>query len=435
MSNSQKLYERAIKTVPGGVHSNGRVRQPYPQYFKKGVGAYLYDVEGQEYIDLNMGNGSVFFGHGYKPFVEKYQENLKRCEGLSAGVETELAVEAAEKFLKIIPADRMRFTNTGTEAIIHVMQMARAYTGKNDFALVEGAYNGWVDAVNISNFPSLSQVGDVNRPNAVPGAGGLDKRVIESTVIVPFNNLEVTKKLLTENKDRLAALILEPVMIDIGFVEPEAGYLEGLRKICDDLGILLVFDELLCGFRVPEGSCQKWFGVTPDLSIFGKAIANGRICAAVSGKYEVMETIASKGTANFVGTFNGHAESMAAALAALELMEDGSARESLEKKVKYMKEKFEESARKYGIPAILNGRGGHFHWYFTDDVKNYRDAASSNTDNYITFANAMLEQNVIVVPKPLSHHAISVSHTDDVIEKLVKAMDVALQKVAEKNNL
>lgn len=433
MNNSQKLYERAIKTVPGGVHSNSRSRQPYPQYFKKGVGAHIYDVDGNEYTDLILGNGSIFFGHGYKPFVDKYQENLKKCEGLTTGFETELAVEAAEKFLKIIPAERMRFTNTGTEAIIHVMQMARAYTGKNDFALVEGAYNGWVDAVNISNFPSLKDVGDINRPNAVPGAGGLDKRALETTVIVPYNNLEVTKKLLTENKDRLAAFILEPVMIDIGFVEPDAGYLKEIRKICDELDILLIFDELLCGFRVPEGSCQKWFGVAPDLSIFGKAIANGHILAAVAGKYEVMETVASKGTANFVGTFNGHVYSMAACLAALELMEDGSARENLEKKVMYLKDKFEESAKKYGIPAVLYGRGGHFHWYFTDDVKNYRDAASSNTDNYLTFANAMLEQNMLVIPKPLSHHAISVSHGDDVIEKIVKAMDIALQKVAEKN--
>lgn len=433
MSNSEQLYARAIKTVPGGVHSNSRARSPYPQYFKKGEGAYLTDVEGNQYVDLILGNGAIFFGHGYAPFVEKYQANLKRCEGLTTGFETELAVEAAETFLRIVPAERVRFTNTGTEAIIHVMQMARAYTGKNDFALVEGAYNGWVDSVNISNFPSLKDVGDVEHPNPVPGAGGLDRRIVENTVIVPFNNLEVTRKVLAENKDRLAALILEPVMIDIGFVEPKPGYLQGLREICDELGILLVFDELLTGFRVPEGSCQKWFGVTPDLSIFGKAIANGHIAAAVAGKYEVMETVASKGTANFVGTFNGHVYSMAAALASLELMEDGTAREGLEKKVQYLKERFESTAKKYGIPAVLNGRGGHFHWYFTDDVANYRDAASSNTANYLTFANAMLEQGMMVIPKPLSHHAISVSHDDATIEKIVEAMDKALVKVAEQN--
>lgn len=433
MNNSQKLYERAIKSTPGGVQSNARSRQPYPRYFKKGEGAFLYDVDGNKFIDLVLGNGSIFFGHGHKEFSEKYQENLKQCEGLTTGSETELAVKAAELFTQIVPADRVRFTNTGTEAIMHVMQIARAYTGKNDFALVEGCYNGWVDAVNISTFPSLNDVGDINNPKAVPGTGGMDKRVLESVVVVPFNNLEVTRKLLSENKDRLAALILEPVMIDIGFVEPKVGYLKELRKICDELGILLIFDELLTGFRVPEGSCQKWFGVTPDMSIFGKAIANGHILAAVAGKYDVMETVASKGTASFVGTFNGHVYSMAAAVANLELMLDGSEREKLERKTMYLKEKFEESAKKYGISAVLNGRGGHFHWYFKDKVENYRDAASSNTENYLTFANAMLEQNMNVIPKPLSHHAVSVSHDDEIIEKIVVAMDKALKAVAEKN--
>lgn len=431
MINSQNLYERAVKSVPGGVHSSSRARQPYPLYFKKGEGAHLYDVDGNKYIDLVLGNGSIIFGHGYKPFIEKYNQNLMEYEGLTTGFETELAVRTAEAFLKIIPADKVRFTNTGTEAIIHVMQMARAFTGKNDFALVEGAYNGWVDSVNISNFPSLKDVGDVNNPNSVPGAGGLDKRAVENTLIVPFNDIEITRSLLYRNKDRIAALILEPVMIDIGFVEANSEYLMGLRKICDELNILLIFDELLSGFRVPEGSCQKWYNVTPDLSIFGKAIANGHIMAAVSGKNEVMETIGPKGTASFVGTFNGHVYSLAAALATLELLIDGNIRIDLERKIQYLKSSFEGSAKKYGIPALLNGRGGHFHWYFTDNVKNYRDAASSNFDNYIAFTKSMLEQSMLVIPKPLSHHAISASHDDIIIEKIVDAMDISLRKIVK----
>ena len=152
----------------------------------------------------------------------------------------------------------------------------------------------------------------------------------------------------------------------------------------------------------------------------------------MAGKTEVMESVAN-GMTNFVGTFNGHVYSMAAALAAMELMEDGTARQALEDKVQYMKSRFEATAKKLGIPAILNGRGGHFHWYFADDVANYRDAAGSNVSNYITFANAMLEQGMMVIPKPLSHHAVSISHTDEIIEKVCDAMDIALQKVAEQN--
>ncbi|HYF82169.1 MAG TPA: aspartate aminotransferase family protein [Clostridia bacterium] len=433
MEKSKQLYDRAVKSVPYGVHSNSRYRVPHPIYFKSGKGAYLYDVDGNEYIDLNCGNGAVMLGHGNEEFNRRFNENLQSCSGLTTGSETELAVKAAEVFRKIFPVDKVRFTNSGTEAITHVMHMARAYTGKNDFALVEGAYNGWSDYVNISNFPSLSEVGDAKRPNAVPGSGGLDKKAIDSSLVIPFNDLEASRILLTENKDRIAALILEPVMIDIGFVESEKGYLQGLRTICDELGILLVFDELLTGFRVPDGSCQKHFGIVPDLSIFGKAIANGHILAAVAGKEDVMNIAAPiGGKTGYVGTFNGHVYSMAAGLAAMEMLLDGTVRETLDKRTLYLKSEFEKSAKKYGITAIMNGRGGHLQWYFTDSVQNYRDAAGSNTSNYVNFANAMLEQGILVVPKPLSHHAITLGHDDEVIEKLVVAMDNALKAAAEK---
>jgi len=427
MSKSKAMYERAIKSIPGGVNSSSRARNPYPLYFERGEGAYVYDVDGNEYIDMVLGNGAIFFGHGYKPFEEKYQEYLKLCPGLTTGFETELSVKAAEAFLKIVPADKVRFTNTGTEACLHVMQMARAHTGKNDFALVEGAYNGWHDAVNVSTFPSMAHVGDINQPTPVPGYGGLDKNLVESAVIVPFNNLEVTEKLISENKDRLAALIIEPVMIDVGYIEPTAEYIKGLRDICDKYGVLLVYDELLTVFRVPEGSCLKWFGVKPDISLYGKAIANGHILAAVAGTEELMETVASRGLTAFVGTFNGHVYSLAAGLAAMELMEDGSAYDEIEKNTQYLIKAFEESAKKYGIEAFMCGKGGHLHWYFRENVIDYRTAATGNNDNYTKFTNAMLEQNVFVIPRPLSHHAISLCHDKSVLDKIVTTMDNALR--------
>ncbi len=434
MEKSKQLYERALKSVTAGVHSNTRFRMPHPIYFKSGKGPYLYDVDGNEYIDLICGNGAIMFGYDNEEFQNKYRGYLEECSGLSTGTETELAVKAAEAFLKIIPADRVRFTNTGTEAIIHVTQIARGYTGKNDFALIEGCYNGWCDHVNVSTFPSLADVGDVNKPNSVPGNGGLDKHSVESALIIPFNNLDIARRLLTENKDRIAALILEPVMIDVGFIESQPGYLAGLRKICDELSILLVFDELLTGFRVPDNSCQKHFNVTPDLSIFGKAIGNGHVLAAVSGKAEVMDASSPVGgKTTYVGTFNGHVYTVAAGLAAMEMLADGTIRETIDKRTLYLKEKFEASAKKYGVHAILNGRGGHLQWYFADDVQNYRDAAGSNATNCANFANVMLEQGFYVFNKPLAHHAISLAHDEVVIEKIVTAMDKALKVTAEKS--
>jgi len=427
MSKSKAIYEKAVKLIPGGVNSGSRARNPYPQYFERGDGAYIYDVDGTEYIDMVLGNGAIFFGHGYKPFEEKYHEYLKLAPGLTTGFETELSVKAAETFLKIVPADKVRFTNTGTEACLHVMQMARAHTGKNDFALVEGAYNGWHDAVNVSTFPVMAQVGDLSNPTPVPGYGGLDKNLVNAAVIVPFNNLEVTEKLISENKDRLAALIIEPVMIDVGYIEPKPGYLQGLRDICDKYNVLLIYDELLTVFRVPEGSCLKWFGVKPDLGIYGKAIANGHILAAVAGTEELMETVASRALTAFVGTFNGHVYSLAPGLAAMELMADGTAYAEIEKNTQYLIKAFGESAKKYGIEAFMCGKGGHLHWYFKDDVTCYRTAATGNVDNYTKFTNAMLEQNIFVIPRPLSHHAISLCHDGKALDKIVTAMDNSLK--------
>lgn len=433
MNNSRLLYERAIKTVPYGVHSNSRYREPHPIYFKSGKGAYLYDVDGNEYIDLNCGNGAVIFGHGNQEFMDRFNANLALCSGLTTGAETELAVRAAETFKRIMPVEMVRFANTGTEAITHVMHMARAYTGKNDFALVEGAYNGWTDYVNVSNFPSLKDVGDAKRPNAVAGSGGLDKAAVESSLIVPYNDLEATRTLLFENKDRIAALIIEPIMIDVGFIEPQKEYLSGLRNICDETGVLLVFDELLTGFRVKDGSCQKHYGVTPDLSIFGKAIANGHILSAVAGKEEIMNIAAPVGgKTGYVGTFNGHVYSLAAGLAAMEMLEDGKVRETLQKRTEYLKSQFESSAEKLGISAILNGQGGHLQWYFADCVNNYRDAAGSDVQNYLVFAKSLVEQGLLAIPKHLAHHAITLGHDDAVLEKIVAAMNKALDEVAKK---
>ena len=191
----------------------------------------------------------------------------------------------------------------------------------------------------------------------------------------------------------------------------------------------MIFDELLTGFRMPDGSSQKHYGVVPDLSIFGKAIANGHILAAVAGKNEVMSMVAPVGgKAGYVGTFNGHVHSLAAGLAAMEMLLDGTIREILDRRTLYLKAKFEESADKYGVKAILKGRGGHLQWYFTQEVKNYRDAVRSNVKNYVSFANNMLDQGILVIPKPLSHHAISISHNDEVIEKIANAMDNALKR-------
>lgn len=428
---SKELYERAVKIMPGGVNSNGRARSPYPIYFKEAQGPYLIDVDGNKYIDLIMGNGSIIFGHNYKPFVDEMNRRLSLNGGMTTGVETEISIEVAEKFLSIVGHERVRFTNSGTEAILHCMHIARAYTGKNDIAVMEGAYNGWNDHVYVNSFASLQDIGPEERPNSVPGMGGMDPKVVESTLVLPFNNIEASEKLIRENAHRLAAIILEPVMIDAGYVEAQKSYIKFLRGICDELGIILLFDELLTGFRIAPGGCQFYYDTKCDLSIFGKALGNGHIIAAVAGKKAVMDECAPGGKTSFVGTFNGHQYSMCAAAAALDLLKDGSVHKVLDARTKYMADRFNESAKKYGVAAVLNGKGGHFHWYFTGkDLVNYRDIVTSNSKDYAVFAEAMQQQNIWMSGKFMSHHAISLSHDDEVIEKLVKAMDKSLLTVA-----
>jgi glutamate-1-semialdehyde 2,1-aminomutase len=430
MTKSKELYTRATKSIPGGVHSNSRDRLPHPLYFKQAKGAYITDVDNVTYIDLIMGNGAIIFGHDYEPFKEKMKEKLGN--GLLTGVESELSIEAAEKFLELVPVEQVRFTNTGTEAMMHCISIARSYTGKNDVAVIEGAYNGWYDYVFVSSWPDLSKAGNIEAPKSLPGMGGLHPNAVQSTLVLPFNNIEATEKLIREHAHRLAAVILEPVMIDVGYIEPDVAYLKKLRELCSELNIILIFDELLTGFRISLGGCQAYYDIKPDLSTFGKAISNGYILAAVAGKREFLKESVSGGKTSFIGTYNGHQVSLAAAIAVFDLLKDGKVLQTLQERTERLIQSFAESAKKYGINAQMKGRGGHIHWYFTDkNIRNYRDAAYSNAQHYYTFAQEMNKQNILMSNKYLSHHKLSYSHDDEVLEKLSHAMDKALFAVAK----
>jgi glutamate-1-semialdehyde 2,1-aminomutase len=432
-AKSQQLFERAKSSIPAGVHSNSRFRNPHPLYYTKGEGAYLWDVDGNQVIDIIMGNGSIIFGYGDASFEERFQSYLK--SNIVTGVETELSVKAAEKFLSLVStAEQVRFANSGTEAMLHVLMMARTYTGKEDIAVIEGAYNGWNDAVNVSTWPDLSKAGDPKRPISLPGSAGLQKVVVESTLVLPFNDLEAAERLLTENQSRIAALVLEPVMIDVGFIPARKAYLEGLRSLCDKLKIVLVFDELLTGFRISPGGAQAYYGVTPDLSIFGKAIANGYMLAAVAGKHDVLKTtIPGAGACSYVGTYNGHQVSLAASLACLELYEEQNLFATLSRRTHKLIEGGQKLAETYGIPFRIEGEGGHFHWYFMDhQPQNYRDAAASNRAFYAHMHAVLESHNVHCTANYLGHHAISPAHDDAFLDTLLSYFEEGLASIQRK---
>ncbi|MFD1205581.1 MULTISPECIES: aspartate aminotransferase family protein [Sporosarcina] len=428
LTKSSTLYENIRKFVPGGVHSNSRFRQPHPIYFKEANGAYIKDVDDNSYLDIIMGNGAVILGHNNEEFNERMQERLKN--GIITGLETELSIETAKKFLSFVTtADQVKFTNTGTEAVMHAMLIARTYTGKQDIAVVEGAYNGWHDAVNVSTWPNLDLAGDASEPNSLPGSLGLKEDVVKSTVVIPFNDLDATERIFAAHHERLAALIIEPTMIDVGYIPGSKEYLQGLKDLCSKYEIILVFDELLTGFRESKGGLQVRHGVAPDLSTFGKAISNGYPMAAVAGKAEIMgKSAPGPGSCSFVGTYNGHQVSLAASLSFMELYEELNVLEVLDRRTDMLIKKFNDSAKEKNISVMMRGKGGHFHWYFSDKApNNYRDAAQSNKEAYQKFTHALSEQGVYCSGNYLLHHAISYAHKDAELEKLLKSMDEALR--------
>lgn len=428
---SEAFYNEMKKYVPSGVNSNSRFNAPHPIYFESADGAYVKDVDGNVYLDLVLGNGAIILGHNHKKFMEKYYENLKH--GIITGFETKLSLDAAKKFLELVTtAEQVRFSNTGTEAVLHAIMMARTYTSKQDVAVIEGAYNGWSDVVNVSTWADVSLAGDAEEPTPLPGSKGLNQQIVDSTVVVPFNNIEAMKRIIEKNHHRLAAFILEPTLIDIGYIEGQKEFLQEVREVCTKYNIVLIFDELLTGFRESEGGCQKRIDVQPDLSTFGKAIGNGFPLSAVAGKKEFMQVSEAKpdGYA-FVGTYNGHQSSLAAAKAFFEIYEEENVLKDLDSKTERLVKFFENKAQEYGVQGYMVGKGGHIHWYFNaEKPTNYRESAAGNQEHYQIFINELKNQGIYCIAKPLSHHAISIAHGETELLKIENAMEKGLIAIA-----
>lgn len=423
---SKELYERALLTVPGGLNANGRFRSPHPLYMRHAEGAYVIDIDGNRYIDLLMGNGSILLGHNNPEFNRKVT-NMKGRSDLLTGFDTLLSVETAEKFCNTTKNEKVRFVNTGTEAIMHCIRISRAYTGREKIAVMEGAYNGWCDQVFVNSFAPLNAIGHAERPESVPGTGGLSSKIVEDTLVLPFNNIVSTEKLIHEHKNELAAIILEVVMIDVGYIEANREYLQFLRSICDECGIILIFDELLTGFRLSLGGAKEYYGVNCDMAIYGKAMANGYIIAAVAGKSHILDVSAPGGLTTFNGTFNGHQLSLCAASAMLDMLEDGRITREITTNAEYLRDTFAILTKDIGINARLVGYGGHFQVYFVEkQPHDYRSAAISNKAQYRAYVDALEKNGVLCSQNPLSHHALSLAHDRTVINEILVAMEKSL---------
>ncbi len=424
LSKSRELLQQSNKFTMGGIHSN--IRYP-PLYFVKADGSKLWDVDGTEYIDCVTNFGACILGHRHPKVVQKVREQLET--GLTVGVETELNVVTAQMLSEMVPsADVVRFCNSGTEAIARSIMISRGYTGRDRIVKVEGCYDGWYDDVLVSWHPDTTVAGPPSSPIPIPESSGLRKNVLSSTLVIPFNDTEAAEKVLKQYQNEIAALIMEPVMFNIGCALPQDGYLQSIREITEKLDIPLIFDEVITGFRLAPGGAQEYYGVTPDITTFAKAMANGFPLAAVVGKEDIMKVIdPTSHKVVYGGTYNANQLAVAAALASLEILRRGDIQKYLHESIHKMIRRFQEFVEDNGILARMQGLAGKFQVYFTDtDVIDYRTAYICNEEIYMKFHNKMIEQNIYCLPKYLLHHGITSAHNKNDIEAICTAIEKAL---------
>ena len=428
---SKAYFERINPRVPGGIHSNIRYFKPYPLWFEKGKGGKIWDVDGNEYIDLVINMSALILGHGDDRVIRAVKDQVDT--GLTCGVETELSVKVAEQVGRIVPcAECVKFSNTGTEAVMKAIMVARAYTKRQKILKIEGGYDGWQDSVAISSKPNLKKAGPKKNPIPVPENEGLLTAAINSTMVMPFNDLEAAETLIKRNRKNLAAIVVEPVMFNLGCVRPNEGYLKGLKEIAHHNDVLLIFDEVISGFRVAPGGAQEYYRVEPDLATFAKAIANGFPMSAVAGRADVMEVTGPEGKAGWAGVYNGSQVSLAASMATLEALSNGEVQRKLNSRSEQLERKFSELAREVKIAAKLAALGGQFQVYFTDaEIKDYRTACKADPELFRIFMEEMFNQGFYMLPITLFHHGLVDAHTQEEVDKLVSGMRTALEKVRQ----
>ena len=426
---SKELFEEAKKYIPGGVNSPVRAFKSVggtPRFIAKAKGSHIWDVDGNEYIDYVCSWGPMILGHAHPSVIEAIKEQAEK--GTSYGAPTELEVELAKMIVDLVPGvEKVRMVNSGTEATMSAIRLARGYTGRNKVIKFEGGYHGHVDALLVKAGSGLTTFG-------VPTSPGIPEDFAKHTITVPFNDIDALKKVIDEVGNDVAAVIMEPVMANAGLIIPEDGYLEKVRELTAEKGIVLIFDEVITGFRLSLGGAQEYFGITPDLSCFGKIIGGGLPVGAFGGKKEIMDYLAPEGPVYQAGTLSGNPLAMVAGIATLKELQKEGVYESLRKKTEKLSEGLKEAARKAGIEDKLCFKrieSISIVYFTSKDVKNYQDALTSNTKAYAAFFQKMLEQGVYLAPSQFEVAFMSTAHTDEDIEKTIEAAEVAFKEVAD----
>lgn len=416
---SKKLYEDSVNYLPGGVDSPIRAFKPYPFFVEKAKGSKMFDVDGNEFIDYCLGYGPIIFGHANETIINEAKQQLEL--GTAYGVPSEKEIILAKEVIRRVPcAEMVRFCNSGTEATMSAIRLARGITNKNKIIKFEGAYHGAHDAVLVKSGSGMA---------GKPDSPGVPEDATKNTILVPFNDEDAISKTISENKDEIACVIIEPIMGNIGCVPPRDGYLNFLREITEENNIILIFDEVITGFRLSKGGAQEHYGIVPDLVTFGKILGGGFPIGAIAGKKEYVEQFAPNGSIYQAGTFSGNPMSINGGITAFKILDDAFYK-NLHDKGEYLRNGMSNILEDLKLDFQINGAESMTQIYFTEnEVYDYESAKTSDTKGFLKYFHTLLENGVFIAPSQFECCFLSGEHSKEDIDKTLEAMEIALKEL------
>jgi glutamate-1-semialdehyde 2,1-aminomutase len=426
ISKSTNLFSRAQNSIPGGVNSPVRAFKSVggtPIFLQKAKGAYLYDADGNRYLDYINSWGPMILGHAFEPVVEAIQQ--KAVDSTSFGAPTELEVDMAELVKSMVPnVDLVRMVSSGTEACMSAIRLARGFTGRNKFIKFEGCYHGHADSFLVKAGSGVATFNIQTVPGVTAG-------VAADTLTAPYNDLEAVQQLVQQHKGEIAAIIIEPVAGNMGCIIPEPGFLEGLRKLCTEEGMVFIFDEVMTGFRLAQGGAQERLGIDADLVTYGKVIGAGMPVGAFGGKLEIMKHIAPLGNVYQAGTLSGNPLAMIAGYTLLRhLKNNHSVYAELEEKGNYLEAGLKKVLQASGVPFVVNHLGSMISIHFSEQpVNNFTAAASANNALFNKFFHAMLDRGIYLPPSAFETWFLSAALNKKDLDETIQATQEALQEV------
>ena len=423
--NGRNLFEQAKEYIPGGVNSpvrSFRAVGGYPVFVKEAKGSKIYGECGREFIDYCLSWGALILGHAHPKVVESLSGAIKK--GTSFGTATKSEIELAKLIVEAVPSiEQVRLTNSGTEAVMSAIRLARAYTGKNKIIKFEGSYHGHADYLLVKGGSGQATMG-------MPNSLGVPKDFVKHTIVLPYNDIERVEDTVKKYQKDLAAIIVEPIAANCGVILPKPGFLEGLRRVTDKHNVVLIFDEVITGFRLSYGGAQSYFNLKSDLTCLGKIIGGGLPVGAFGGKREIMKLLAPEGGVYQAGTLSGNPLAVTAGIVTLNMLKQENWYESLEKKAKQFCGNIEGKAKEYKVKLKANYIGSMFSIFFTDEnVLNYSSACLQDSKLFKRFFHGLLKEGVYFSPSGFEANFLSTAHTQEDLKETLKAIDIVLKNL------